>query len=355
VRIAFVTSCLEPARDGVGDYTTLLAQECARRGHIVTCLALNDPFVTRAVESEGLARFSSHSPWPDRTERARAALEAFAPDWISLQFVCYGFHPRGFSGNINHLLKAMLAGWPLQIFFHELWLGENCGAPWKEWAIGWVQRRGVLAMLRSLAPRVVQTSNDAYVHLLGRRGIRASRLPLFGPLPLPAATTAKDPGALTLGFFGTLHPIWPPEPLLSQLAHAGHIGTGEALWSRMERDYAGIFTFRRLGELPPQEIANFFASCDFGVATTPWAIIGKSASVAAMIDAGLPVIVNRDDIQFPGFDASSPDHPLLLRMGADLPGQLHAAQRCAPRLRLPEIAGQFLAGLSTSDRVESSP
>ncbi len=352
MRIAFVTSCLEPRCDGVGDYTTLLAQECARHGHDVTCIALNDPFIKQSVESERLARFSSHTPWRDRAKRARAVLETFAPDWISLQFVCYGFHPRGFSGGVNPFFNKIFAGWPLQVFFHELWLGENCGAPRKERAFGWLQRRGVLAMLRSLAPRLVHTSNEAYVHLLGLRGITARRLPLFGPLPLPDAAPVRKPGTLTFCLFGTLHPIWPPEPLFSHLrafdlrvtfAHAGRIGSGEALWSRMEREYRGAISFRRLGELPPQEIANFFASCDFGIATTPWAIIGKSASVAAMIDAGLPVIVNRDDIQFSGFDAPAPDHPLLLRMEEDLPDQLFTTAREAPRLRLPEIADQFLA------------
>ncbi len=53
MRIAFVTSGLEPGRDGVGDYTSGLAEECARRGHTVTQIALNDPFITAAQSAPG--------------------------------------------------------------------------------------------------------------------------------------------------------------------------------------------------------------------------------------------------------------------------------------------------------------
>ncbi len=45
MRLAFVTGRLEPGSDGVGDYTRTLAVECARRGHAVCLLSLdeNDP------------------------------------------------------------------------------------------------------------------------------------------------------------------------------------------------------------------------------------------------------------------------------------------------------------------------
>ena len=126
--------------------------------------------------------------------------------------------------------------------------------------------------------------------------------------------------------------------------HAGRIGNVAALWERMSRAYAAAFTFRQLGELPPEALADLFSEVDVGIATTPWAIIGKSASVAAMLEAGLPVIVNRDDVHYPGFTNAVPAHPLLLRMSDDLPRQLRASRRQPAKLRLPEIAEEFLAG-----------
>ena len=351
MKIAFVTSCLEPGCDGVGDYTALLTEECERQGHTVTRIALNDPFIQQATSVEGLLRLSSREDWSLRAAKAHECLREFQPDFVSLQFVCYGFHPRGLVGQVASQLRASLAGRPLQVMFHELWIGEESGATWKSRAVGWLQQHGVLRLMRSLAVRVIHTSNAAYVFRLGKCGLKARQLPLFGSLPKPLNVNT-DTVEWTAVLFGTLHPIWPPEPLLAQLRkldgagtiiHAGRIGAGLGLWQQMERDYAGDFTFRRLGELPPAEIAELFASASFGVATTPWAIIGKSASVAAMLDCGLPVVVNRDDVQYAGYTARDDEHPLLVKMSRNLPTQLRAVKRMPPRLRLPEVAAQFLS------------
>jgi len=346
VKVAFVTSSLEPGRDGVGDYTTLLARECERRGHTVARLALNDRHVKTPIREPALLRL----PRIDVAE-ARCRLEEFAPDWVSLQFVCYGFHPRGF---IGPELAKILRGWPVHVFMHEMWLGENVGAPWKERLIGWLQRRRVLGMLRACDARLVHTSNAVYAHLLDRYGVPSKKLPLFSSLPLPSPGIVPPDDCFTFALFGTLHSVWPAEPLFSTLrgmdrpvtiAHAGGIGPGARLWNRLAREYNGVFTFHRLGELAPQEIADFFAQAHFGIATTPWALIGKSASVASMLEAGLPVIVNRDDIHYGGVSESDHDSQLL-RLDADL----RKAQRREPRLRLPSIADQFLADLEAVAR-----
>lgn len=352
MKIAFVTSGLEPGHNGVGDYTTLLAAECERAGHTSFRIALNDREAQAADHADRELRLSTALPWEIRAALARRLLTELAPDFVSVQFVGYGFHPRGLVGRVARHLRTALRGWPLHVFMHELWLGEQCGAPWKERAIGWLQRRGVLALLRSLDMRLVHTSNDSYAALLTHNGVPARRLPLFGPLPLPAPAPPRGEG-LTFAFFGTLHPVWPPEPLFAHLralgdhvtlTHVGAIGAGAALWDSLAQRYPH-FTFRRLGEQPPQAIADFFAAADFGIATTPWAILGKSATVAAMLEAGLPVIVNRDETRFSGVPDSPSDDPQLIRMTADLPGQLRAARRRPPRLRLPEIASRFLAEL----------
>lgn len=349
MKIAFVTSGLEPGRDGVGDYATLLAEECLRRGHEVVRLALNDRQTSLPVRTEALLRLPSSIPWPERAKEARTWLERFGPDCVSLHFVCYGYHPRGLVGRVASHFGTLLRGWEVEVYFHELWIGDDPLARWKDKVMGWLQRRGVFAVLRQLELKVIHTSNPAYVHLLSKVGIQARRLPLFGSLPLPSMEPVRSGSVLTFVLFGTIQPVWPPEAMFNQLrnlgvpltiVHVGRMGSGEALWDRMTKEYAGVFSFRRLGELSPQEVADVFAAADFGVATTPWALIGKSASVAAMLDAGLPVVVNRDDVLYPGV----PDlgEPLLLRMTDDLPAQLCAAKRQPARLRLYEVADQFL-------------
>src|SRR3974377_1356146 len=103
MRICFITSSLEPGRDGVGDYARDLASSCVTRGFDSQLSALNDGHIDVTVEetqtARGVAirtlRLSASRPWHARVRSARAFLQSFPPDWVSLQFVCYGFHRKG--------------------------------------------------------------------------------------------------------------------------------------------------------------------------------------------------------------------------------------------------------------------
>jgi hypothetical protein len=356
MKIAFLISCLEPGRDGVGDYTAHLAEECRRLGHSASLLALNDPFASHAIEAPGLLRLPASQPWSKRATRASAWIKHFAPDFVSLQFVCYGYHPRGLDLRLAARLHEMIGDHPVQIMFHELWIGAEKGSPLKSRLTGAIQRHGVLDVIRRLGTKVVHTSNPAYRALLQHRGVAAELLPLFGSIPLlqtgtvPPADAGKN---RRFGIFGTLHPVWPPEPLFTQLRqlggkqtilHIGHPGSGAVLWEKMTREYADDFEFHAAGAQSPEKIAELFATLDFGIATTPWEIIGKSASTAAMLEHGLPVIVNRDDVHYPGWKAEGYS-PLLIKMGEDLPGRLAEIRRAAPCRILPDVARQFLDDL----------
>lgn len=349
MKIVFLTHCLEPGRDGVGDYTRLLASECERTGHSVRLLALNDAYVAEALRGGDFLRLGAGQPWRDRIKMARDFLDAFSPDFASLQFVCYGFHPRGIEHRLARRLEKIAGRLSMQVMFHELWIGAEKNARLKERLVGMLQRRVILDVLRRLNVRAVHTSNPAYVALLQARGIRAGRLPLFGNIPVRDAKH-KTGEEWTFGFFGTLHPVWPPEPLFSHLresckkiviAHVGRLGSGEVLWEKIARDYAGVFEFRRLGEQPPEKIADFFSSIDFGIATSPWELVGKSGTVAAMLEHGLPVIVNRDDVHYAGWreeEASSQ----LIKMDRNLLEKIRMAKRLPPRSILPDVVAQFL-------------
>jgi len=358
VKIAFITSCLEPGKDGVGDYTTLLAGECARRGHATRLVALNDPHLDCPEAGAGSLRLASKSPWKERVESAGEFLRAFAPDFVSLQFVCYGFHARGTDPALASRFRAIIGAAPVQIMFHELWIGAGKGARLKDRLTGAIQRACLLRVVGVLNTRVVHANTAAYAALLRARGVAASTLPLFGSIPMPSPDTkARVRGdKLVFGMFGTLHPIWPPEPLFSTLltpgkkievVHIGRMGTpGEALWEKLTEDYAGVIEFRKAGELPPEKIAEVFRSeIDYGIATTPWELIGKSAAAAAMLEHGLPVIVNRDDWEIDAPVETGAHPPLLIKMDRELPQKLDAARREEPVSFLPGVATRFLGDL----------
>jgi hypothetical protein len=158
-----------------------------------------------------------------------------------------------------------------------------------------------------------------------------------------------------LGLFGTINPQWSAERLLAACAGGekkpvilsiGRIGDGGAEMLRQTQERNGVRCID-LGEQPSARISQFFQEIDLGVATSPWALIGKSGSVAAMLEHGLPVVVPRDDWKLRVGPTPEPTaHPLLFkldeRFSAGLPAGL---PRLPMRADLPAIARQILASL----------
>jgi len=252
-----------------------------------------------------------------------------------------------------------------------------------------------------LKPRALHTSNATYAGLLkresgirvnlrlfGRRpfwvscrwrsGFTATELPLFGNIPvldlgpepllpaqLAAAGVPADPAGrngwwLAL-FFGTLHPEWQPEPLTGILSRAakragkrlcmvsaGRMGaSGEALWEKMSRENGPEIVFVKCGEQSGGQISTLLQIADFGIAVTPWELMGKSGTVAAMLDHGLPVLYTRDN----GNAEGSAESPLFHRCDAALEAKLVAGlQKQEPNPRVREICARFLAALPIVSR-----
>jgi hypothetical protein len=388
MRLLFLCSSLEAGRDGVGDHVRLLAEACGRQGHACALLALNDPFVEVPVEErlEGTAqpipvtRLPHGLPWPERIRQARAFRDWFQPDWTSFHLVPYAFQPRGLLQGRTETLREIVGTVPLHLMCHELWLGGGRPTPLRQRLVGIVQRQGVRRLLRRLQPRLVTTTNPIYARMLRALGAEASVLPLFGNIPLTghrdpsaraavsevlarAGVTPENRAGWWIGlFFGALHAEWQPEPFLPLLQDsaraagkriclvlAGRAGSaGEATWRRMEATYGPAVTFLKVGELTPAVLSAWLSEADFGVAASPWQLIGKSGTVASMLDHGLPVIVNRDDFQpdLPGDQPPSTD-PLIHRLASSLPGKLAAGlSRRAAQHRVDAVAAELCAALA---------
>lgn len=379
MRIAFLCSCLEPGRDGVGDYTRFLAAECIRQGHQTVIISLNDKdgsgLQTQTSEEISVSslRCSSALPWPDRIKLAQTFLGAFQPDRISLQFVPYGFHPKGMPWHLANNLSQLIGNLPLQIMFHELWISPERPGSFKERIIRAIQRQIIFRMIRSLKPRVVHTSNLLYVDLLKKGGVAVETLPLFGNIPItPLASAPHLPKPFASAgifinsldrdnswwglFFGTLHPAWEPEPLIPILLRAaqrankrlcliavGRLGAGASTWETMQRNYDSEITFVKCGEQSPECISTLLQCADFGIAASPLQLIGKSGTAVAMFEHGLPVICSRDNGEG---NSPSPD-PLLYRCDATLETRLvEGLPKRTPTRRVSEICTRFLSSLT---------
>jgi glycosyltransferase involved in cell wall biosynthesis len=380
MKVMFLCSSLELGKDGVGDYTRLLAEGCTALGLEYSIIALQDRHVTEPLEALDAGRWPvlrlpAAMPWSQRVELAIAFRNKSQPDWISLQFVSYGFDTKGFVWNLGPYLRRIVGGVRVHVMFHELWIGSHDTASWKDRLMGYAQRVCILRMIRRIAPTFVTTSNGAYIATLTNDGIQAELLPLFGNIPLAEepkiewfhdqlrhaglpVESGNRSDCRVFAFFGTLHPEWCAEPLFSYLsewanrsrkkiviASIGRLGSGEALWTRLSREYAEAFHFITLGEQPASKVSGFLQSADFGIAASPWELIGKSGSVAGMLEHGLPVIVSRDDVHFAGFKNEKSCHPGLTKMNAELPARLPLLRRQPPQSTLPEVAAQFIRSL----------
>jgi len=388
MRILFLCSCLEPARDGVGDYTQSLADECTRQGHSCALIALNDRFVTEPTESIAtgkekipLLRLPSKLTWPQRIAQAVAFRSRFQPDWISLQFVPYGFNDKGIVLNLSRAFHTLTSGRPLHLMLHELWIGQTPDAPLKQRLIGLLQRLGLKYLIRRLQPQLVTTSNPAYRFFLKNTGIRSTLLPLFCNIPVtlihskPELPVELVETGLTRDqpnreqwwvgiFFGALHPEWKPEPFLSILKQAarrankriclflaGRPGApGEILWENLKHTYPSEIAFIKSGEQPAARISILLQSADFGIAASPWQLVGKSSTLATMLDHGLPVIVTRDDYQPQPLPDDPPStDPFLYRCDDSLEEKLVMGLPKRPvHSRQGEIAAQFCQLLHTA-------
>jgi hypothetical protein len=180
MKILFLGGCLEPGKDGVGDHTRELAAECGRRGHQAFLVSLNDPWIDRPHREDGVLRMGPTQSWVYRVKVTRAFLAETAPDLVSLQMVLYSFHPAGLCFALPQLLRAIIGQTPVQIMFHELWIGTQIGTRFKTRVVGFCQRKIIENVVHKLACRVIHTSNLVYIQLLRRYGITAKHLPLFG-------------------------------------------------------------------------------------------------------------------------------------------------------------------------------
>src|SRR5580692_11570468 len=142
MKLLFITGCLEPGKDEVGDYTRELASECARRGHPAFLISLNDPWIKAPVKEippdtgTSSLRLGPHQSWVDRVTAARAFVAEAGPDLVSAQLLLYSFHPAGLSFALPQLLRAIIGPRPVQVMIHELWLGEETGARLKTRVVG---------------------------------------------------------------------------------------------------------------------------------------------------------------------------------------------------------------------------
>jgi hypothetical protein len=325
MKIIFLCGSLEPGKDGVGDYTCRLASELVRQGHQAGIIALRDKYVhsalngIRVAEGINLPELRLPDAWPSSEIFKKAAewIQFFDPEWLSLQFVPFSFHPKGLPLGFINLISKLGNGRKWHIMVHELWVGMNIEAPRKLAAWGWVQKKVIQNLLWRLNPKVIHTQTKLYQAQLQKLGFSAAYLPLFSNIPvhteyrtrnLQTATTNLNKQSLSLVIFGTIHPGAPVRDFAKetalyaqkndvepQLLFIGRCGSELEHWENVWK--AEGLKAKTFGEQSPEYIYTVLEEADFGISTTPAALAEKSGTVAAMRDHGLSVLCVRNTWQ----------------------------------------------------------
>jgi hypothetical protein len=285
----------------------------------------------------------------------------FRPDWVSLQYVPYSFGKHGIPFLFTTLAFYLHGPWRFHIMFHELWIDGRSSL--KAAATSKLQKFLIYCIVQILKPQVVCTSIHHYVQMLSFIGISSVLFPIFSNIQvLPRRQPDLFPKqSWIFVFFGSFDHQWSHEPLFnlieearraSNLSHCLFVKIGRtnsnqtALWKAISNDNIRNlyprFIFDDIGEKSEEDVSDWLLRASFGISMAPLQWIGKSSSVAAMVDHGLPIIV-------PTYQVAIPQPPMnefsfahqIIPINHQLPKRLRqahkyeisdSAQRCAFQL-----------------------
>jgi hypothetical protein len=323
----------------VGDYSRRLARKLQDLGHSVQLIALNDQVEKDCHElqdSVPAMRLPSTMEWDERIAVARKQLQDFQPDWIALQYVCYGFHPKGLAWYWNEAFRQICSGFSNRhLMMHELWIGEGGYSPLRHRLMGKLQRWTIKELSRNFQPKVVTTTVPSFQRRLSRIGITSSLLPLFGNIPIAARNNERICRMIQEGgskicqngrdtflngiVFGTVHPDFDVKPLIKWLVKLqkgsgkpivltmiGRLGAGGGKFVRqLKASTVAASEVIDMKEWPEEIISQALQFADFGINTGSAEFLGKSGTFAAMREHGLPVVVAEGELDA-SFKNSSP-------------------------------------------------
>lgn len=316
MRLLFICGCLEPGKDGVGDYVRQLAITMVKKGMDVSAISLFDSY-QNAVSEESqsfekgsftVLRIPQTFQFWKRIELAKSTIDKFNPDWLSLQYVPYSFHPKGLPINLVFILKRIGANRNWHIMFHELWIGMEKNSAKSQYIIGQLQRLLVRALIYIIRPLIIHTQTKLYLEQLHRIGSKAHYLQLFSNIPnvfsdkeILVEKEKHRSKQVRLVVFGNIHHSAPIEQFADDvvsyskitkiqvnLAIVGRCGEQQEHWKDVWNSRG--LKLELLGEQSAENISKIFSTATAGITTTPLILVEKSGTVAAMRSHALPVI-----------------------------------------------------------------
>jgi hypothetical protein len=355
MKLLLICPGVEPGLDAVGDYTRELAKSLQEEGHNPLIVAWSDKAIAQPVSRHDQRMTILRLPgkgWSDKAKLRwlQANLGNRDWDWVSLQWVGFGYHSKGIPFSFAHCIKCLAGSTPVHIMFHEIWIHTDPSTPFKARILGFGQRLMHQRLIQNLNPTLIHTHAEPY-----RQALKTIGASSVLSLPLPSNIRPRqgvsesgltlpaiwyDSESLRMVIFGHVPSEWDIRPLLAGLAEYARnhgkkpillfCGRGGVDMSRLEQWRNQLQALGgnclSLGFVSEMDLAAILEKACLGVATVPFALWQKSSAVATYRAWGLPVVFSR-------FDGSWPDSWLpvwesdFLRADTDLAKAIVHASR----------------------------
>ncbi|WP_156100694.1 glycosyltransferase [Gillisia sp. Hel_I_29] len=302
--ILFICGCLETGKDGVGDYTQILARELYLKNIEVSIISYNDAFVKGATFREdgvlNILRLGIDLSAEKKIELAKQFVNANNPDLISLQFVPYAYHQKGLPWRLGLELSKIGKKFSWHIMFHELWVEEK---DFKNLVISKIQEAIIKRLVTLLDPVLVHTSIPVYQKRLETIGIAAMPLPIYSNIKVDANQKHQDLNTFMITFFSQLSPrkeilsflkmliaSLKREKISFKLLIVGGTTKAKQELEKQLKEIPQISNkIEQIGFLQDHELSKVIASTALGISPVPRHLLGKSGSVATFLSHGIPV------------------------------------------------------------------
>ena len=381
MKILFICGCLEPGKDGVGDYVKVLGKELSFPDISVAILAINDFYVSEekeeVLEDVLVFRLSAQSKWRTRIDRSKIWINKFKPDHISWQFVLYAYHPKGLPVKPVYLVINLLKNFHnVSIMFHELWIGAAREDSLTNKLTGKIQKLLISFMLQDLNPFQVFTSNTTYSRMLQKLGIKCKVLPLFSNILfvpggreyfiefLQDNNIDVPMNSLKIGHFGRIPFSWQRQKFYEELRKISSpvvffiAGRSDQMMPKEFEDelikQMPYLQVVNIGEHPSHIISGFLQYMDFGLSLNAPQILGKSGVFAAFREHGLPaVIAGMDKNYLENTSLYDYQDPLKINL-EDFAKKCKEVRKSQPKNTRKEISEQFFQALIGREKREES-
>ncbi len=388
--ILFICGSLNAGRNGVGDYTRVLAGHLQTQGCITALIATHDVEVdgviheqqhagNHAIPTLRISRKTSHAL---RWKAVSDHVNDVDPEIISLQFVPFAFHSKGFPRRfVQQLGRPAFRHRQWHVMFHELWVGAQ-GSSVKSRLLRLGQQWLIKKLYEELRPVMVHSHLPIYIEELKSIGIPASPLPLFANVATGGTrgnlSQVSRGGVFRLAFFSQMELSSPVTKFLGDLVAELHdttpggsievllIGGNAAKIAETGNGLAALFPalgVMSVGFLSDVDLLSRLESVHLGITPVPLHALGKSGTVAAFLMQRVPVAAPKvtklhPPFLYPEFNSAiltefSTEAFLAARRAArDLPTEWITPQRVARNFR-EDL--QQLGFLSLQNSEKNSP